>query len=764
MSLPTKRKHVMFDGAEAEAEAGPSSAIHPDRAHFHPDRAAAIESAQPAAKKPKVKSSKKKQYLAKKARRQRKLKSAKKAAAPKNKEWTGEGEESDDDDSEAEDESGDEEGETEEMSGQPEVPSTSGPVDDATAEAAAEADERAKRKAEKRAIRDARKGDRKAKRAAERAAKAAPKPNGEATSSAPAPAPAASDDEDEAEDEEQDDVEEYEHPEIELDTDADAVPDLPTRLTGSPSPPPLEPFPLPRMAAAPDAAVLSRQGMPTGLEDATFIDQGLRQGVAALAETLGSGTAGLSERTQKRLAELGVDEFFAVQAAILPHLLSLPLVPLPHAQLSDYLISAPTGSGKTLAYAVPIVEVLRQRVVPRLRALIVLPTRDLVLQVRETLEALAKGTGLLIGSVTGQHSFAHEQAQLVGSLDEQLLGGSSKLDILIATPGRLMDHLASTPNFTLQHLRFLVIDEADRLLTQSFQNWLAQVLAHARPPSAEADRKASTHDAVASSWAEPLGLASGEWEGSDPVQSTCQKLLFSATLTRDPAKVAALDLSSPQYYIVQSTSNPLSATAVGSSFALPSELTERMLILPPALKPLNLIHLLHAPQFNATPALVFTKSVEAATRLVKLLEFFEDAFIGGNKRVTVRGYTRDMAPAERKRLLKDFSDGKVDVIVCSDLVARGMDLPQVAHVISYDTPLDMTKYVHRAGRTARAGREGTAWTLVEKQEALHFKGMLKGAGHEAAVKKVKVKEDELDGYKESYEIAMKRLREVYGRD
>lgn len=281
---------------------------------------------------------------------------------------------------------------------------------------------------------------------------------------------------------------------------------------------------------------------------------------------------------------------------------------------------------------------------------------------------------------------------------------------------------------------------------------------------------------MASSWAEPLGVANGDWEGSDAVQSTvgssslavltrqCQKLLFSATLTRDPAKVAALDLSSPQYYVVQSTSNPLSATAVGSSFALPSELTERMLILPPALKPLNLIHLLHAPQFNATPALVFTKSVEAATRLVKLLEFFEDAFIGGNKRVTVRGYTRDMAPAERKRLLKDFSNGKVDVIVCSDLVARGMDLPQVAHAISYDTPLDMTKYVHRAGRTARAGREGTAWTLVEKQEALHFKGMLKGAGHEAAVKKVKVKEDELEGYKESYDIAMKRLREVYGRE
>jgi ATP-dependent RNA helicase DDX51/DBP6 len=82
-----------------------------------------------------------------------------------------------------------------------------------------------------------------------------------------------------------------------------------------------------------------------------------------------------------------------------------------------------------------------------------------------------------------------------------------------------------------------------------------------------------------------------------------------------------------------------------------------------------------------------------------------------------------------------------------------MDLPTVSHVVSYDTPLDMRKYVHRVGRTARAGREGTAWTLVEKQEALHFKGMLKAAGHEKKVKKIKVKEEDLAGYKEAYEVS-----------
>lgn len=82
-----------------------------------------------------------------------------------------------------------------------------------------------------------------------------------------------------------------------------------------------------------------------------------------------------------------------------------------------------------------------------------------------------------------------------------------------------MDHLTSTPNFTLQHLRFLVIDEADRLLTQSFQNWLAQVLAHTRPPTSPAE-SAAAYDAVAPSWAAPLGLASDDFEGSEPVPST----------------------------------------------------------------------------------------------------------------------------------------------------------------------------------------------------------------------------------------------------
>lgn len=101
--------------------------------------------------------------------------------------------------------------------------------------------------------------------------------------------------------------------------------------------------------------------------------------------------------------------------------------------------------------------------------------------------------------------------------------------------------------------------------------------------------------------------------------------------------------------------------------------------------------------------------------------------------------------------------------MCSDVIARGLDLPSVSNVISYDTPVDLRKYVHRVGRTARAGREGTAWTLVEKQEALHFKGMMRSAGREKSLKKVKVKEEDLSGYKEAYARALERVKDVFVR-
>ncbi|ODN99600.1 ATP-dependent RNA helicase DDX51/DBP6 [Cryptococcus wingfieldii CBS 7118] len=712
-------------------EPGTSSYIHPDRRYGQVSGAAPEAPAAEAKKKIKPESQKKRDK--KKTEKRKKLEKAKKAAAPKNKEWKP-----------------DPVLEALKQATGPRKPDAVAPHGSSLEEKGDqkeqeskvvlnEKEQRLKEKREKREKRE-RKEQRRAKREATRAAREASSGSSEEST-------------DEA-------------------IDVDGVPpevqdDEETPSRKKSASPPLEAFPLPRSAPAPDSQILARQGLPKGLEDATFVEQSLSVGVGELV--VEGKQEALSENMKKRLKETGVKDFFAVQAAILPKLLPLRLVPLPYSSLSDYLISAPTGSGKTLAYAVPIIEILSRRTVTKLRALIVLPTRDLVMQVRDTMEALAKGTGLSIGVVTGHHSFVQERKLLTADLDTKLLGGSSKVDILIATPGRLMDHLASTPNFTLQHLRFMVIDEADRLLNQSFQNWLSQVLAYTRPTSQPEDETVSRQvcDTISPAWMESFHLEDRSSEWCDPLPSTCQKLLFSATLTRDPSKVAALALQRPQYYIVQSSSLPSIPTNIGEHFALPSSLSEKMLILPPALKPLNLIHLIHNPDFGVDKALVFAKSVESATRLVKLLEFFEDAYVlggGGGNRVVAREYTGGMKTKEKKKLLAEFAEGKIDLIVCSDLIARGMDLPTVSHVVSYDIPLDMRKYVHRVGRTARAGREGTAWSLVEKQEALHFKGMLQHAGHLKEVKKVKVKEDDLAGYKESYDIALKRLKDYFSRD
>lgn len=199
----------------------------------------------------------------------------------------------------------------------------------------------------------------------------------------------------------------------------------------------------------------------------------------------------------------------AVQATVIPLLLSTPLSRslYPHSSISDLCISAPTGSGKTLSYVIPILEVLRRRKVKKLRALVLLPTRDLVSQVKETFDLINKNLiseeeELKIGICTGNSSFIQEQNSLVekklnfnsndldfDDQDSLSLNSSSpttkensnrfiyssKVDILLSTPGRLIDHLKSTKGFDLKHLRFLVIDEADRLMGQSFQEWIGRL-------------------------------------------------------------------------------------------------------------------------------------------------------------------------------------------------------------------------------------------------------------------------------------------------
>ncbi|KAF8442427.1 P-loop containing nucleoside triphosphate hydrolase protein [Boletus edulis BED1] len=523
-------------------------------------------------------------------------------------------------------------------------------------------------------------------------------------------------------------------------------------------------FPLPTAPSAPPKSVLAMQGIDKALVHAEVISPASVIPLSTAEQD--PYNSGLSLKTRRRLFDLGISELFAVQTTLLPFLIrrSWSLY-TPYSAPRDVCVSAPTGSGKTLAYVLPILEVLSNRIVTRLRALIVLPTRDLVTQVRETFEAVGKGRGLKIGTATGQHSFAHEQAQLVSEIDSGLQGGSSKVDILICTPGRLMDHLNGTPNFSLQHLRFLVIDEADRLLSQSFQGWLAQVLTaiHWRPSeSSSPASRLSSEDTCQPRNCDSLAPVCLDFEHRGYFQVdvdeqrgfSCQKLLFSATLTRDPGKLASLGLRDPKYFVVQSQPEGGSGDApshlISERFAMPTTLTEYMVICEPSQKPLMLLHLLY--NRNIRNALIFTKSSESTTRLVFVLECFEKSRATERARVAVRAYSSDLPAGERKTILEKFKAQEVHVLICSDLISRGIDISHVSHVVSYDTPVDMRKYVHRVGRTARAGRDGDAWTLVEEQEARYFKAMLRGHDHLQKVKREKVARSEIQPFMENYQV------------
>ena len=319
-----------------------------------------------------------------------------------------------------------------------------------------------------------------------------------------------------------------------------------------------------------------------------------------------------------------------------------------------------------------------------------------------------------------------------------------------------MDHITSTKNFTLQHLRFLVIDEADRLLNQSYHDWLNKVLQAATAvtqPSAsvQMDEFGSVISFPWSSFRETRRLISFCFLLLVPLQYPApqlryyavrkcqagvykltghsgtasfsfpwtpghvsqhplsdllqlQKLLFSATLTRNPSKIASLRLVSPRYFAVKG----------GGLYVTPSTLHEYMVVCDAGEKPLVVLHFLLTKGFRST--LCFTSSVESTHRLFRLLQMY-----GG---FSVSEFSSSLPQLERTKILQDFRDGGIQLLICSDGMARGLDIEHVENVISYDPPAFVKTYVHRVGRTARAGREGTSYTIVSPKEVHHFKDLM----------------------------------------
>ncbi|XP_058639695.1 ATP-dependent RNA helicase DDX51 isoform X2 [Onychostoma macrolepis] len=474
--------------------------------------------------------------------------------------------------------------------------------------------------------------------------------------------------------------------------------------------------------------------LPQWLAQPDVIQRDIKNNLIPMSEV-----PGICPTLLKKLETNGIQNFFPVQAEVIPAILEsvssgLLLGPGGYRP-RDICVSAPTGSGKTLAFVIPVVQALSKRVVREVRALAVLPTKELAQQVSKVFSTYTEGTSLKVVMITGQKSFDAEQTAL-----SEIRGGVSHslADIVVATPGRLVDHINKNSNFSLQHLRFLIIDEADRMIDGMHQSWLTQVTkAVYRSPG---DTQTSVFRRVLPG---PITVAS-----LSPPQIPLQKLLFSATLTQNPEKLQLLDLHQPRLFSSTHRSTETS-TQSQDTFNFPQGLAEYYVPCTLSKKPLIILHFLLRLKFS--PALCFTNSREAAHRLYLLVKLF-----GG---VEVAEFSSKLSPSERQKTLKDFEQGKIQLLISTDAAARGIDINGVKCVINYDAPQYIRAYIHRVGRTARAGKAGSAFTFLLEVQEKSFLQMVRDSGS-PGIQRHFVKPEALRSMETRYEQTLAELSKV----
>jgi ATP-dependent RNA helicase DDX51/DBP6 len=569
--------------------------------------------------------------------------------------------------------------------------------------------------------------------------------------------------------------------------------------------------PMPQPAPVPEAAFEpSFSTLPPWLAQPVTVES---------SKTVPFAELGVDAHYVKKLEQQGFNDALAVQTALLPMLHSGF-----EQHLGDICVSAKTGSGKTLAYLLPVIEALKDRAVPILSAIVVVPSRQLVNQALQVAEELCAGTKIKVGTALGNTAFAAEQKQLVklraqynprrakelhARASQQFQTGfvekggvindlmdmpldhipqyDSGVDILICTPGRLVEHIEHTTGFLLNSVRWLVIDEADQLLNQNFQGW-ASVLMDALHGETPVDLMNAQERLL-----KREHNANSVWSAVLPARRQLTKIVLSATMEKDLTKLGTLKLKRPKLVVVQDkTTEVQTLQHEDNVFELPSTLDEFAVhVADGSNKPLHLLHVLLTYVFTGLKSsksdgneaeslsrdssdeneedlasiahhpsrvLVFTKSTENASRLSHLLSVLEPTF-----KDYLRTMTRALTAEASKKLLKSFGSGDVKILIASDAASRGLDVPGITHVINYDIPTSITSYIHRVGRTARAGKPGQAWTLFTKTEAAWFiKQVTKGDTVTRGNKKVKRMEWKesvvtADGKKKAYRAALSEL-------
>jgi ATP-dependent RNA helicase RhlE len=350
----------------------------------------------------------------------------------------------------------------------------------------------------------------------------------------------------------------------------------------------------------------------------------------------------LSEAILRAVRDEGYSEPTDIQCAAIPEILAG----------HDVLAAAETGTGKTAAFCLPILDMLQRRTDNGLRALVMTPTRELALQIETSLRAYGRHLPLKTAVVVGGVSIGGQVTAL-----------RKKPDILVATPGRLLD-LMRQKLVSLSEIKFLVLDEADRMLDMGFIHDVRAIVS--RIPTAR------------------------------------QTLLFSATLSSEIAGLASDMLKNP---VSVATAPPASVAA---------NIDHKVLFVDQANKGSLLVDILKGN--GVQRALVFTRTKHRADRVMKHLL---------RNGISADAIHSNKSQNGRQRSLAAFDKGRITVLVATDIMARGIDVEGISHVINYELPNDAESYVHRVGRTARAGAAGIALSFCDASEVVMLRGIEK---------------------------------------
>lgn len=345
---------------------------------------------------------------------------------------------------------------------------------------------------------------------------------------------------------------------------------------------------------------------------------------------------GLSEATLKAVAEKGYRTPSPIQAKAIPSILAG----------RDVMAAAQTGTGKTASFTLPLLELLskgKSAKPNQVRALVLTPTRELAAQVGDNIDTYSKYLSLRSTVVYGGVK-----------INPQMMRMRKGVDVLVATPGRLLD-LYQQNALGFEQLEALVLDEADRMLDMGFIHDIRKILALLPPKR--------------------------------------QNLMFSATFSESIRKLAKTIVKDPEEI---SVTPPNSTVEKVKHWLVPVDKKQ---------KPALLVHLIK--EYSWQQVLVFSRTKHGANRLATYLDKqgIQAAAIHGNK-----------SQGARTRALADFKSGKVHVLVATDIAARGIDISQLPYVVNLDLPNVPEDYVHRIGRTGRAGEEGQAVSLVSADE------------------------------------------------